>query len=121
MVQNLSACGYGFRAHAFGVPRDDSGYGGAPETLPSGRALRTEVRLAAIGERALAPRHLRFIRWLQLERCGAVAHRVGVDAGDRGDVDRGRGTDRNVAHAVNLSSARPREGGDPEPRAGFPL
>jgi len=42
----------------------------------------------------LAARHFRFVRRLDLERCGAVKNGVGVDAGNGGDiVRRGRAND----------------------------
>jgi hypothetical protein len=54
-----------------------------------------EVRIAVIDERALAPGHFGFVRRLDLERGGAVPHRVIVDAGDGRDVGGRGGADRD--------------------------
>ena len=72
--------------------------------------LRHEIRIAGVDERALTPRHLGFVRRLVLERCGAVAHRVRIDAGDGGDVGRRCGADVRRAHSDSRASSYPKTG-----------
>src|SRR5262249_5200583 len=79
---------------------------GGPRTIGTGIGiaghgavhLGDNIREAAVEQRALALRHLGLIRRLELERGGAEPHGVLVDAGDRGNVGRRRGAERDAGH-----------------------
>ena len=68
-----------------------------------------QIGKAAVHQRAEAPRHLGKIRRDQLERRGAVADRVLVDRGNKGQVGRAAGLISSGGHGGKIIFARPQK------------
>jgi len=69
--------------------------------------LGHQIGKPAVDQGLPAPRHLGRVGRFELERRGAVAHRVVVDRRDGGNVGRGRGADQE-AHPRGDNAATPR-------------
>ena len=66
--------------------------------------LGHQIGEACVDQRLLPPRHLGRVGRLELERGGAVAHRVIVDRRDGGNVGRGRGADQEAHGTFSAQS-----------------
>jgi hypothetical protein len=68
-------------------------------------SCRNEIRKTSFGKGAKTIRHFPLARRFDLERCGSVFHRMGVDRRDGGDVGCGRRPDNWADHDLPMTRA----------------